>query len=162
MVRLEPVLRPGRVDDLVDVEVRRLRATTSAHITASIEAARVVGDHGRLQQVVRNLCDNAVRHCVAQVALTLTTEDGCARLAVDNDGPAIPPEARAVVFDRFVRLPEAQEGPGPDDLRPGNGLGLAIARTLVEAHDGRIAVVEHPRGWCRFEVRLPLAPVLPA
>lgn len=144
------------LDDLVDVEVRRLRATSTLTVSASIEAARVVGDPGRLHQVLRNLCDNAVRHGETRVALTLTTEGHEARLTVDNDGPPIPVELREVVFDRFVRLQNARER-RHESTPGGSGLGLAIARTIVDAHAGRLEVADHPDGLCRFEVRLPLA-----
>lgn len=150
------------LDDVVDLEVRRLRAATDVEVAASIEAARVLGDHGRLQQVVRNLSDNAVRHCETRVTLTLTAEAAEACLTVDNDGPPLPLESREVVFDRFVRLPGARERRREGVTPGGSGLGLAIARTIVTAHGGRLAVVDHPEGLCRFEIRLPLAELPPA
>ena len=71
-------------------------------------------------------------------------------LTVDDDGPGVPREDRARVFDRFVRLDDAwawDEG--------GSGLGLAIVAELVQAHRGVIALDESPQGGARLFMRFP-------
>jgi signal transduction histidine kinase len=138
------------VDDIVDAEVRRLRATGDSPVRASIEAARVVGDRARLEQVVRNLVDNAARHTVGTITLSVSTRGDWVVLQVDNDGPPIPLADRDAVFERFRRLQESRER-----HTGGSGLGLAIARTLVVAHGGEVVATQTPSGQCRFEVRLP-------
>jgi signal transduction histidine kinase len=138
------------VDDIVDAEVRRLRATGDGPVRASIEAARVVGDRARLEQVVRNLVDNAARHTVGTITLSVSTRGDWVVLQVDNDGPPIPLADRDAVFERFRRLQESRER-----HTGGSGLGLAIARTLVVAHGGEVVATQTPSGQCRFEVRLP-------
>jgi signal transduction histidine kinase len=138
------------VDDIVDAEVRRLRATGDSPVRASIEAARVVGDRARLEQVVRNLVDNAARHTVGTITLSVSTRGDWVVLQVDNDGPPIPLADRDAVFERFRRLQESRER-----HTGGSGLGLAIARTLVVAHGGEVVATQTPAGQCRFEVRLP-------
>jgi signal transduction histidine kinase len=140
------------VDDIVDAEVRRLRATGDAPVRASIEAARVVGDRARLEQVVRNLVDNAARHTSGGITLSVGTEGQWVVLQVDNVGDPIPVEDREAVFERFTRLEESRQR-----HTGGSGLGLAIARTLVMAHGGYVIATETPAGQCRFEVRLPAA-----
>jgi signal transduction histidine kinase len=138
------------VDDIVDAEVRRLRATTDGPVRASIEAARVVGDRARLEQVVRNLVDNAARHTTGEIVLSVGTQGRWVVLRVDNNGDPIPVGRREAIFERFARLQESRERD-----TGGSGLGLAIARTLVAAHGGQIVATQTPSGDCRFEVRLP-------
>jgi signal transduction histidine kinase len=138
------------LDDLVEAEVRRLRATAEVSVTASIAAARVMGDRLRLAQVVRNLVDNAVAHSRGAIALAVSSNADGVVLTVDNDGPAIPEDKRELVFDRFARLEESRARD-----HGGSGLGLAIVRALVEAHGGTVRAAETPVGTCRFDVRLP-------
>ncbi|EAQ00071.1 hypothetical protein JNB_07869 [Janibacter sp. HTCC2649] len=139
------------VDDLVESEVRRLRATGTTPVTASITASRVVGDRLKLAQALRNVVDNAMTHTVGAVGLEVHPEGEVVVLTVDNDGPPVPEEQREAVFDRFTRLEESRERD-----RGGSGLGLAIVRTIVEAHGGTVRATSTPDGRCRFEVRLPL------
>jgi signal transduction histidine kinase len=110
-------------------------------------------DEDRLAQVVRNLARNAVEHTgpggVVRVCVT-TLPRGWVEIALEDDGPGIPPEQRDRVFDRFHRLDSARaRGKG------GAGLGLAIARAIVEAHGGRIAAGVSPEGGARVAFALP-------
>jgi signal transduction histidine kinase len=139
------------LDDLVDQEVRRLRATSRHQVLATLEPLRAVGDSQRLEQALRNLVDNADRHASSKVRLDLHRQDTDAVVWVDNDGPAIAPDDRERVFERFVRLDESRSSDAG-----GSGLGLPIARTTAAAHGGDVQVVDAPDGWCRFELRLPL------
>ena len=142
------------LDDLVDGEVKRLRAVSRLTVTARIEAARVQGDELRLAQLLRNLTDNALRHARGAVRVTVTPDDvdAVARLRVDNDGPPVPAERRKEIFGRFARLEQAR-----DRDSGGSGLGLSIVRTIAEAHGGTVTTGQAEDGWCRFEVRLPAA-----
>ncbi|MBT1004007.1 HAMP domain-containing histidine kinase [Paenarthrobacter sp. DKR-5] len=139
-------------DDVVARETARARATAppSLRIRADLTPVRVQGDARRLAQVVRNVLDNAQRHAATLVVLTLNSEDGRARLTIDNDGPPVPDADRERIFGRFVRL---------DDSRSrdtgGSGLGLSIARSLTEAHGGTINAGTGPDGLCRFTIDLP-------
>ncbi len=139
------------LDDLVDEESRRLRATGDVEVRTDIAPARVVGDAARLRQVVRNLTDNARRHAQGAVRLRVGVEGDGAWFTVDDDGAGIPLEERERVFDRFVRLDASRERDSG-----GSGLGLAIVASVVAAHDGQVRVTEADDGWCRFEVRLPV------
>jgi signal transduction histidine kinase len=143
--------RPVDVDDLVFAEARRLRDTTVLSIdTHAVSAGRVVGDARALARVVRNVADNAARHAVGSIAFSLDGRDGLVSLTVDDDGPGVPSEERARVFERFVRLDDARardEG--------GSGLGLAIVAELVQAHGGVVALDESPQGGARLFIRLP-------
>ena len=140
------------LDDVVLEETAALRAR-GMPLTVSVEPVRLLGDARRLGRVVRNLLENAERHCVESVRVTVTHEGDEALLVVDNDGPPVAPEDRERIFGRFVRL---------DDSRTrdtgGTGLGLAIVAEIVRAHGGRVTAEVSPDGWCRFAVRLPVSP----
>jgi signal transduction histidine kinase len=140
------------LDDLVDHEARRLRTTSRFVVQTRIEPVRVQADLARLAQPLRNLVDNAERHAAGRIALALTTQGDQAVIWVDNDGPAVDPADRERVFDRFVRLDASRSRDAG-----GSGLGLAIARAGVASQGDGVRVVDHPDGWCRFEIRLPLS-----
>ena len=139
------------LDDLIDLERQRLQATGGCTVVAAVEPVRIDGDYHRLEQAFRNVVDNAERHARSTVRLTVTRSQDTAVVWIDNDGPAIATADRERIFERFVRLDESRSR----DIG-GSGLGLAIARSTVEAHRGRLAVVDAPDGWCRFEAQLPV------
>ena len=156
----ESGLRPRFEDvDLDEVaEAERLRP--AGRIVPRIEAGhvRVVGDRGQLAQVVRNLVDNACRHARSTVVVSVR-RDGrgeYAALDVADDGPGVPTDQRARVFERFVRLDDARAR-----ADGGAGLGLAIVAEVVAAHGGTVDVVGSPLGGALFRVRLPLPPEQP-
>lgn len=116
----------------------------------------VAGSDPELARIVRNLVSNAIRHTPPDgtVAIHVGVDGGDALLAVDDGCGGIPEEEIGRVFEvafrgTHARTPDRSGGTG-------GGLGLAIAKGLVEAHRGRIGVRNHGPG-CRFEVRLPLA-----
>jgi signal transduction histidine kinase len=114
------------------------------------------GDEGHLERVVENLVANAVRHASSRVAVATTMNGRWVQLTVTDDGPGIPPEDRARVFERFVRLDADRSRRGG-----GTGLGLAIVAEVVGAHGGTVSIGDaHPGSV--FTVRLPSAtrPVL--
>lgn len=101
-----------------------------------------------LHEVLGNLLDNAARHARHRVQLSLAAEDGGLALRVDDDGPGIAPEARALALQRGARL---------DESRRGSGLGLAIVADLIEVYGGRFALEDGPLGGLRARLWLPLA-----
>jgi signal transduction histidine kinase len=106
-----------------------------------------------LARVVRNLLDNAIRHTPPDgtVRVEAGVEDDVAFVSVRDTCGGIPTDDLDRVFD-LAFTGDAARSPGE---RAGAGLGLAIARGLVEAHRGDIAV-RNEEGGCRFTVRLPL------
>ncbi|KSM92464.1 heavy metal sensor histidine kinase [Pseudomonas aeruginosa] len=97
------------------------------------------------QRVLRNLLDNALRHTADGGEIRIRLGDR--RLSVENQGPAIPPERLPRLFDRFYRAdPARREGQGEHA-----GLGLAICRSIVQAHGGEIRC-ESADGWTRFVI----------
>lgn len=111
-------------------------------------------DPGRLRQVVTNLLDNALVHTPAggRIHLGASAADGLVTITVSDTGAGIPPEHLPHVFDRFYRV-----DPSRSRTTGGVGLGLAIARQLVEASSGRIAVASEPARGTTFTVTLPEA-----
>ncbi len=103
----------------------------------------VPGDEARLVRVLENLLNNAVSFSPigGEVAVNLERDDDRLHLSVTDQGPGIPAEARAKVFDRFHSL-----RPDDEDFGKHSGLGLAIARTIAEAHDGTLTVTDRPDG----------------
>jgi PAS domain S-box-containing protein len=117
------------------------------------EPVHVAGDAGRLEQVVNNLVDNALKYTPAGGAVTVTTErlGADAVLRVRDTGRGISPEVLARVFDLFVQEPQAL-----DRTRGGLGLGLTLVKRLVELHGGSVAAdSEGPGQGSEFIVRLP-------
>jgi signal transduction histidine kinase len=115
---------------------------------------RVTADPERVHQVVANLLDNAVRHSPAEgrVWLSAYASPPTPRivLEVSDEGPGIPEEEAQRVFERFHRLDSSRaSGTG------GSGLGLSIARWIVDAHGGTIRAERREPAGCRMVVELP-------
>jgi len=109
-------------------------------------------DPDLIAQVVRNLLSNASRHAGSggRVVLSARADGAGLVVSVDDDGPGIPPQQRERVFDRFHRSEQAR-----DRASGGSGLGLGIARSIVELHGGRIWVDDSPLGGARVSFELP-------
>jgi signal transduction histidine kinase len=115
----------------------------------------VWADRERVHQVLFNLLDNAVRFTPdgGEVTVSAGTVDGRCEVSVTDTGPGIPPEHLPLLFERFYRVDEARSrGEG------GTGIGLAIARSVVEAHGGRIWAESEPGKGSVFRFELPVAP----
>lgn len=121
------------------------------------EPVTMLGDAGRLHQVVANLLANARTHTPAGTEITLgVTQDGDhAIIRVHDNGPGIDPQVRDELFARFARGDSSRAR-----QTGGTGLGLAIVKAIVEGHHGEITVDSKP-GDTTFTVRFPLSPVLP-
>jgi two-component system, OmpR family, sensor kinase len=109
-------------------------------------------DPDLIAQVVRNLLSNASRHAGSggRVVLSARADGAGLVVSVDDNGPGIPTQQRERVFDRFHRSEQAR-----DRASGGSGLGLGIARSIVELHGGRIWVDDSPLGGARVSFELP-------
>lgn len=118
------------------------------------DAPIVLGEAARLERVIENLLDNAVSFSPegAPIEVEIAGHEGMVELVVSDHGPGIAPEAREKVFERFHSL-----RPAGEDFGSHSGLGLAIARTIVEAHDGMLSVHDRLDGGpgARLAVALP-------
>jgi two-component system OmpR family sensor kinase/two-component system sensor histidine kinase BaeS len=139
--------------ELVDDAIAAMRpraegAGVAIEARASRDLPRVDVDPVRIGQVLGNLLHNAVRHTPPRGSVVVAaeaTEDGSVAFSVRDSGTGIPPDLLPHVFDRFVKAS------GSD----GAGLGLAIARSLVEAHGGTIDARSEPGAGSTFRFVLP-------
>ncbi|MFZ5441167.1 MAG: sensor histidine kinase [Myxococcota bacterium] len=150
------------LEEMVGVALERLEVPLR-HRRVSValpEALPLVSvDAVLLEQVFVNLLENAVKYTPADAALWLSARalDGAVEVTLDDAGPGLPPGTEQRIFEKFYRAsPERGSGAG---------LGLAIARGIVEAHGGTLTAGPSPQGGARFTLTLPLpgeAPVVPA
>jgi len=139
------------LDDLAQRQRARLRRASRLVVGGKVDPVRVRGDRHQLDQVIRNLVDNAERHARSQVHISVFADGARAVVEVSDDGPGIPAADRERVFHRFVRLDEHRSA-----SLGGSGLGLAIVAEVVAGHGGTVGVTESAQGGARLQIRLPL------
>lgn len=152
-------LHPGELDLAAVVRQSVAEAEPRAAaggIDLSCEAGdvpAVQADRGRMFQLLDNLVSNAIKFTPAggDVRVSLTPVNGVVRLEVSDTGIGIATAEQARLFERFFRASSAS-----DRQIPGTGLGLYIARAIVEAHGGSIAVRSEPGEGTSFRVELPI------
>jgi signal transduction histidine kinase len=155
--QLSLLRRPVEPRDLLEhTALAHLPAAESRRIALTVDAddgPPVIVDPDRLLQVLGNLVSNALRHTPdgGHVTLSAIHEDGHVMLRIRDSGPGIPADDLPHIFDRFYRGDQARQANGA------SGLGLAIARSLVEAHGGRLTA-ENTTGGALFTIQLPLLP----
>jgi signal transduction histidine kinase len=154
-------IESGRLDlhpvpvDLTEVADEAMEAlapvAAAAGVTLALDATtrvHVRGNPTALGRVVRNLIDNAIRHAPSgSVVRVAVAADGRPSIRVVDDGPGFPPGFDDEAFTRFTRADASR-----NRATGGAGLGLAIARGLVEAHGGRIWIEAPPGGRVAFEL----------
>jgi signal transduction histidine kinase len=143
-VEREPVELGAAAEAVVDEFGALARAGGRSLELTVADDSRVLGDAQRIVQIGRALVENALVHTPPGTQVRVQVEDGA--LTVGDDGPGIPPEHAARVFERFYRA----EG----RLASGSGLGLAIARELAQAMGGTLEL-ESASGRTVFTLRLP-------
>jgi len=160
-------LEAGKMSvEYAEVDLARLVRLTTAHfnllaqerqLSFIVEAPQSLPaqiDAEKVQRVLLNLLSNAFKFVPdgGRVRCELRAESKVAVIAVQDNGPGVPPELREVIFERFRQW-------GEGFTRPviGTGLGLSIAKEFVELHGGSIKVSEATGGGALFEVELPLA-----
>jgi PAS domain S-box-containing protein len=158
LARLDNI--PVDIDDTTDlreicVDVAAQFAPLTVKEGRSIEVVgadrpiTVPGDADSVEQAVRNLVENAIKFSGEGTTVTLKIDDD-KRIAVIDHGPGVPTEMREMIFERFRRS---------DERSSGSGLGLHIARRIVEAYDGSIEVSDTPGGGATFTIDFSERPV---
>jgi len=102
-----------------------------------------VGEQNDFMEVLGNVLDNACKYCLEFVEVSARQTDDHLHIFVDDDGPGIPQSKRDLVFDRGQRA---------DTLRPGQGVGLSVARDIVDQYEGKIIPGDSPLGGAKMEV----------
>jgi signal transduction histidine kinase len=122
-----------------------LRTELQENVTAQV-------DRGALRQILVNTIDNALKYGPEGQRITVGAAlfDDMARVWVDDEGPGIPEEARARVFESFYRLPRERQ-----TAVPGSGIGLSVVRELARLHGGEVWAEEAPGGGARIVVQFP-------
>jgi signal transduction histidine kinase len=165
---IEEILLASRLDareadlgTIESVDLIALAAEECARVDADLDvqlgqasALPVQGVTKLLRRAMRNLLENARRHGAGGVTVTLTQTENQALVRVSDRGPGVPPALRERIFEPFYRLPGATERDG------GVGLGLALVKSIVLRHGGRVYCENAPAGGACFVVELPLGPKL--
>jgi signal transduction histidine kinase len=149
-VPLGPVVR----EVISEIDVARADRGVAVQSDVPDDLPTVDADRERLHQVLFNLVDNAIRFTPAggEVRIEAHRHDGSVEVSVADTGVGIPAEALPRLFERFYRVDSARaRGDG------GTGIGLAIARSVVEAHGGTISAESEPGHGSTFTFDLPVA-----
>jgi signal transduction histidine kinase len=124
---------------------------------AQIGKGKIVCDRHRITQVLMNLAQNATQQTQTgdSISIGSVMKDGIARFWVQDTGPGIDPQVHHIIFDRFIRCPNARK------RFEGMGLGLAIVKAIVEAHGGQVELISKLDLGSKFTVCLPIDPPHP-
>jgi two-component system sensor histidine kinase KdpD len=145
------------LDDLVGQTLERLKPRLGDRpLQVVLEAPPVVVDPVFLDEALTNAIENAIKYTPTGAVLRIVAEhlpdDGRVRLSIEDAGPGVPPDALAKIFDKFYRVPGVAGG-----SRSGTGIGLAVARGLVEAMGGRVSARRGELGGLAIDFELPTA-----
>jgi signal transduction histidine kinase len=151
---IEAETRRARLDEVVSMALAAVELSAREKGLALVTYLGTAGDtlcSPRLARVLQNLLVNAVRHTPADGTIRIEAgrANGRLHVAVEDTGEGIAPEDLARVFDPFFRADPSRSGPGA-------GLGLALAKRIVEALGGRITAERGASTGARFAVELPV------
>jgi len=152
-LNLQPLSLRNAAQEALDDAALIARARDVRLENRVAEDAIANADPNRLRQVLANLIDNAIKygHAGGKVSLTGRSVDPArVEITVADDGPGIPAEAKARIFERFYRVDKARSRE-----QGGTGLGLAIVKNVVQAHGGDVRVESAPGGGTEFFITLP-------
>ncbi len=136
---------PTPLNELVTRSIRAVAGRArerSVEVSSDATSERINVDPERVEQALRNLLENAVRHTPGggTVHVAASRADGRAQFVVEDSGSGFPPELLGTAFDAFAR------GDGEGDGQVGSGLGLTIVRAVAEAHGGSASAENTPSG----------------
>ena len=149
-------LRPVELKELLQEICEQMKVVADDHSISfqpsSLETVSVLGDREHLRRLLLNLVDNAIKYTPAggSVTLSLQSEKDWASLRISDTGIGLSRDEQQLIFSRFHRATETRSRD-----EKGVGLGLSIARSITEAHGGRIQVESTPGQGSTFTVLLP-------
>jgi two-component system phosphate regulon sensor histidine kinase PhoR len=153
-LNLQPVpLRP--LADKVLADLKSRPDAKGVKLVNDLPELTATADANRLEQVLANLVDNAIKYGRADGTVTVGGQKADAdkiEIYVQDDGPGIPPESLDRVFERFYRVDKARSRE-----QGGTGLGLSIVKHIVQSHGGKVWVKSEPGKGATFCFTLPLA-----
>jgi len=143
------------VAELVDrYQARAASAGLALRVSPAGDDIEALGDRGKTDQALQNIVDNALKFTRAgEVVVSVTSDHAWVEIAVQDTGSGIPPRDLPRIFERFYKVDRARGG------QPGSGLGLSIARHLVELQGGTIGAESTPGAGTMIRVRLPKVPL---
>jgi signal transduction histidine kinase len=151
----QPSLASVRARELIAVVAQELRPQVETkglklRVEAPVDLPKVLVDRIQVERVINNLVINAIRYTKrGEIKISAERRDSTVAVSVCDTGTGIPPEYLPHIFDKFVQVPGAATG--------GAGLGLAISKSLVEAHGGQISVQSEAGRGTTFTFTLPIA-----
>jgi PAS domain S-box-containing protein len=151
----QPQLATVSAEDLLTSAVEELRPQVEAKglelgVNAAMDLPRVSVDRLQIERVISNLVINALRHTKrGEIKISAEPRNSDLAISVSDTGTGIPAEYLPHIFDKFVQVPDAPIG--------GAGLGLTIAKSIVEAHGGQISIQSQVGHGTTFTFTLPLA-----
>ncbi len=137
-----------QLSELVSAEFSVIAESRGITIRRVCEQVAVAGDQDALAILLRNLLSNALRYARKQIRIEVGVENGCAMIAVVDDGPGFSEESSTRAFNRFFRGPEATQ------TSDGAGLGLAMVLRIAQLHSGSVAIGPGHYGGARVTVKL--------
>jgi len=154
----KPSLENSSLAEIVGSALGSFSAEENHRITVRLprDLVDVFVDPVQIEQVIKNLVENALKYSAKEstVEIAVNTLDDQFLLSVLDRGIGISPEDSNRIFERFYRNPKLKES-----ATPGAGIGLAICKALIEAHDGKISAHGRSGGGTVFEIKLPLPKV---
>lgn len=153
MLNLQPVPVRASVEKVFD-DFRTRAAARAVTLVDESEELTARADQRRLEQVLTNLVDNAVKYGGndSRVVVGARLSDGMVEMSVQDNGPGLPAESLERVFERFYRVDKARSRD-----QGGTGLGLSIVKHIVQSHGGRVWVESEPGKGAKFCFTLPQA-----
>jgi PAS domain S-box-containing protein len=147
---IEPVLKATDVGQLVQEIVSGSDLLGQRVVHVDTEPVILPVDAAKVERIVENLLANSAKHTQegAQIWVSVRPSEGGALIAVDDDGPGVPPDLKAEIFEAFRR------GPSTTEHSPGVGVGLSLVARFAELHAGRAWVEDRPGGGASFKVLL--------
>jgi two-component system phosphate regulon sensor histidine kinase PhoR len=129
------------------------RRALELRIDEQTQGLAAIGDRAKTEQALQNVIDNALKFTEqGSIELAAASRDGKAEIAVRDTGPGIPPRDLPRIFERFYKVDRSRGGV------PGSGLGLSIARHLIELQGGTITAESEPGEGTTIRIRLPEPP----